>query len=237
MASDFPGDRGVFAVRRFLASVAASVRHGREFAGRELAVSAVMPPDPGELWPTWEEFVPTTIRLASPLDEETLDARPDVDGSNPARFVTGIKIVDRERQYPGVRVQQVAVRAYLAPPARLTEVVPRAAYLAASGHSLPLEEGHSNPSDRIYGGLSKRERRQLGFVVPSESIAMAAVLAAADRPVVAFSDDASWPSHPLVRQVAKRLGCTIVRRHLDEIPPAVLRHIRIVRYRTITEGS
>lgn len=235
MADDFPGDRSVFALRRFLASVAASVRTEAEANGSDPAASVLAPSDHEDAWPAWEEFVPTTIRLATLPDDEGWSERPDVDGSRPARFMTGLKVVQRERQYPGVRVQQVSVRAYLAPPARLTEIASRAEYLAASGHPMRIESPGLGVEGGIYCALSQRERRQLEFIMPDERIALLAVLAAVGRPVVAFSDEGSWPCHPLVLRAAQRVSCTIVRRRLGEIPPHVRRHIRIVRYRAIPE--
>ncbi len=235
MANDFPGDRGVFALRQFLAFVAASVRVEPESDGGNAAALAFALQDHANARPAWEEFVPTAIRLVSPPGDETWCERPDVDGSNPARFVTGLKILDRERQYPGVRVQRVCVRAYLAPPARLTEIASRAEFLTASGHPMRIESFGLGVGGGIYGALSQRERRQLEYIMPDERIALAAVLAAVGRPAVAFSDDGTWPCHPLVLRAAQRVGCTIVRRRLGEIPPHVRRHIRIVRYQAIPE--
>jgi hypothetical protein len=216
--------------------VAASVRVEAKSNGAEPVALRPVPYDLNGTWPTWEEFVPTAIRLATLPDDEGWSERPDVDGSRPARFMTGLKIAQRERQYPGVRVQQVSVRAYLAPPARLTEIASRAEYLEASGHPMRIESPGLGVEGGIYGALSQRERRQLEFIMPDERIALAAVLAAVGRPAAAFSEDGSWPCHPLVMRAAQRVGCTIVRRRLGEIPPHVRRHIRIVRYLAIPEA-
>lgn len=234
---DHPCDRSVFTVRRFLAEVAARARAAQwEADGATASTGDALVDDmpaagfaPPALFSVWQHFVPTTIRLADPIEGKSYISE-DVDGSNPAAFATGLKVVDRVRQRPLARIQQVAVRAYLAPPARHCEIAERAAYLRAAGHPLTLESRQSSARVVIFDRLTTRERRRLAFIPIDEVIALAAVLVSEWEPVVAFSPDGTWPRHPLVLEVAGRLNRLIQRRTLDEIPEQAHRRIRYVRY-------
>jgi hypothetical protein len=216
---DFPAADGVLTVRGFLAAVA----------------DRVPPRRPGETTPVWERFVPTTVRLADPWDESQRSISIDIDGSSPTAFITGIKIVDRMKRYPAARVQQVAVRTYLIPPALHSEIAERAAYLHGADHPLAVGPGRPDSEETIFRLLTAREQMRLEYIPPDEKVALAALMATRSGPAVAFSPEADWPRHPLVLEVAQRLERWFARYRLEEIPPRVLRRIRCVRYLPMEE--
>lgn len=211
---DFPADRGVQLLREFLAETA--IRAGTVTSKEARHV--------------WGRFVPTTIRLADPLDEHDSYLSLDVDGSDPTAFLTGLKIVDRVRRYPAARLQQVAVRTYLALPARYTEVAERADYLRSIHHPMEVGPGRPDSEETIFRLLTARERIRLQYIPLDEKVGLAALMASRRGPVVAFSPDGLWPRHPLVREITERLERWFIRRKVAEIPPAVRRRIRCVRY-------
>jgi hypothetical protein len=241
-ALDFPAEYGVNVVRRFLAEVA----EGVTALGRKMPPELVhgldqwlweRPDEPGQFRPIWSRFVPVTIRLADPIDETLSSVSLDVDGSTPTAFLTGIKIVDRVRRYPRARMQQVSVRTYLTWPARYEEIEERAAVLKITGHPMALGPEDPESPDTIFRALTTRESKRLHYIPSDEFVGLAALMAARNGPVVAYSEDGLWPRHPLVKEVAQRLELWILRRPLAEIPPRVLRRIRCVRYLPLEEAE
>jgi hypothetical protein len=221
-----PCDRYILAIRRFLAAVSrealsasASARSGTDC---ETVSTADGTPD-------WSAFVPTALLLAPPRSPEA-SLSWDVD-QRPARYLVGIKVADTVRDRGETRLQIVAARAFLISPARDAEVADRAAYLERSGFGARVYDGEPTSFRPVFDRLTTRERRCSGFLPPDENVALSAVLMAAGRPVVAYSPHTDWPRHPLVRDVAARLGCRILRRPLATVPFPVHRHVRFVRYR------
>lgn len=215
---DAPCPRAVLAVRAFLLRV------------HEDLCGAVRDAGDGRAAP-WGRFLPTTLRLRPVLDDPAVSITSDVDSLARERFVTGIKAVETVRHYPSARLQQIAVRSYLAMPALVPERPERSAYLDASGHPYRVVPRTSfDRVEMVFDYLTRRERLRLSYAPLDEQVALAAVLCAPKRPVAAFSSDGEWPRHPLILEVAGRIGCRIVRRSLNEVPPHVQRHIRFLRY-------
>lgn len=214
---DAPCPRHVLAVREFLLGVHADLCGGH----REDACGTA----------PWETFVPTTLRLRPVLDDPSVSITSDVDSLACERFVTGIKAVETVRHYPSARLQQIAVRSYLAMPALIPERPERSAYLESSGHPFRVVPRTSfDRVEMVFDFLTRRERLRLSYVPIDEQVALAAVLCAPERSVAAFSSDGEWPRHPLILGVAGRIRSLIVRRSLDEVPLHVQRHIRFLRY-------
>jgi len=178
----------------------------------------------------WEDFVPTTIQFSPAADSAGVELTTDVDFLPKPRFVTGIKVVRAARRFPGTRILHVAVRSFLVQLALADEREARSAHLESTGYPLRVISSWCVPTGPVYERLTQRERHRLAFIPLDEQVALAAVLVADGRPVAAFSSDSRWPRHPLLLEVAHRLGCRIVRRPLAGIPEAIRRHIRFVRY-------
>jgi hypothetical protein len=226
-AWDRPYDRYSLTIRYFLRQVfleAGGRSSPRGSGGRTW--KSEFTPAPGGSLPDWSEFVPTLFLLA-PAGGAEAQLSTDVD-QRPAQFLIAVKTVRKVKDYRMNRIQAVAARAFLSPPACAPEVDDRAAFLDRSGLGVRATEGGQWTLTRIFARLTTREHRRLGFLIPAEQCA---VLVAAGRPVVAFSPGGDWPRHPLACEVAARLGCRLVRRSLNEVPAVVRRQLSFVRYR------
>lgn len=230
--TDRPCDRHVLSVRAFLVAVSRLARRAPDDPWELTPITPAVRGDGSGVatpMPDWDAFAPTAAYLRPPRDAAT---RPSADvDQRPPRFVISVKIAEEDRDYRETRIQSVAVRAYLAPPARQAEVLDRAGFLEGSGRGVRISHPGRSSLDGVFERLTTRERRRLPFVPPDQEVALAAVLSAQERPLVAFSPDGAWPRNPLVIEVARRLDCRILRRRLEEVPYQVRRQIRFVRFR------
>lgn len=183
-------------------------------------------PEPPSIEDAVLTFVPTALCLSRGSWGPHANVSIDVDSNTDSRFYSAIWVSDR---YGERGAQRQIARAYLAPPAKPGEIGRRAELLAHCGKGVPIDEDRREAFP-LTGRLSADERAKVGLEPPHEQAALVAVLASRCGQALVISPRGAWPRSELVRAVAERLGCRIVRVSLKGVPPIARRSLRNIRY-------
>jgi hypothetical protein len=146
------------------------------------------------------------------------------------RYLVSLYLVEDVQETPDGRVRQVAARNFLVPPAVPQEYEQRTELLAELDRGVAVTTGGDSAPFSLTQHLRPEERVRSGTLSMQDQIALATVLASRERVAVIFSPTGTWPRHPLVGNVANRIGCGIYRFSFANIPRTVIRRFRFSRY-------
>jgi hypothetical protein len=146
------------------------------------------------------------------------------------RYLVSLYLVEDVQETPDGRVRQVAARNFVVPPAVPEEYEQRAELLAELDRGVAVSTGGEPPPFSLTQHLRPEERVRTGTLSMQDQIALVTVLASREGVAVMFSPTATWPRHPLVSNVANRIGCRIYRFSFGNIPRTVIRSFRFSRY-------